>query len=443
MKEKAFYVSAFLRALAEGLISPFLPVFALSLNASKTLIGLLSSLPNISGLFSQLIFSNLAEFFKKKFLIILGSILWAFFWIPIAYVKDPVHLIILISLQSIFYSISIPAWTALFIQSTSSYKRGRITGFLNTWSGIGSFIGNLTAGIILNKFGFVPFFFSLIFLVGLICRIPFIPFKEFKPRKRTLSRVKNAIKNTFNFSNLKKNKKFLNFIIAISFLNFSVAIPGPFFSVYLIQKIGGTKLDIAIISAIGILTAVVFSRSWGTIIDFFGKRVVMVSCLLPISFIPFVYAISNHVIWLYLYAIIAQMSWVGFNLAAFAYLSDLLPKENLSSNVAVYNLFTGLSSSVGPFVGGIIAEFTSIWFVFIVSFIMRSTSIYFFKKLGERPGYKPRGTPYFGIDLSRIPHGIETFISTYSLVLEEFRKESMGFLSMLEKLRRTLEKRKT
>ena len=432
---KSFYNSSFLRSLAEGLINPFLPVFALSLGATKILIGLLSTLPNLTSLFSQLFFGSLTEILKKKLFVIVGGIFWAVFWIPIAYVSDPVHLVILITIQSVLSSMAIPAWTSLLIQSTPSYKRGSIVGYLNTFSGIGSFIGTLLAGVILNRFGFIPFFFYIIFFLGLMSRIFFISFRE--PTSPVYSyKIKEALKRTFDFSVLMRDKKILNFVKAITFLNFAVAIAGPFFSVYIIEKLGGTTMDIAIISAIGVIAAIIFYRSWGTLIDYLGKKTIMLSCLIPICFIPFVYAISNNVFWLYVYAIVAQMSWAGFNMAAFTYLSDIIPKERTSSHIASYNLLTGLSSSAAPFFGGIIADMVGIWIVFIISTLLRISSMYFFDKLEERVGFKPKGIFKFEFVPFEISYRIETFVSTYSLALHQVKKESVKLIYFLKKIKK-------
>lgn len=436
MSMKTFYSSSFLNAISESLIGPFMPIFALYLGATKTLIGLLSSLPNLTGLFSQLFWSSVTETIKKKgFLVVIGGIFWSIFWIPIAYTKDPFHLVVFVTLQALFSSIAIPAWTALLIRLTPSYKRGSIVGYLNTFGGVGSFIGTLVAGFILNKFGFIPFLFYIIFLLGLLSRVQFFFIRE--PAIPVYKeRIREILKRTFIFSELVKNKRLLSLTKAIIFLNFSVAVAGPFFSVYIIEKLSGTNMDIAIISSIGVITAITFYRSWGKLIDYLGKKTIMLSCLIPISFIPFVYAISNHIFWLYLYAIVGNMSWAGFNMAAFTYFSDILPKERISSNVAMYNLLTGLSSAIAPFFGGLIADFSSIWLVFMISTLLRFFSIYFFDKLEERTGFKPRGIFKFEFEPFGLSYRIETFISTYSLAISEVIKESLKIFNIKRYVKR-------
>lgn len=434
---KSFYNSSFFRSLAEGLINPFLSLFALSLGATKTMIGLVSSLPDIAGLFSQIFWGAVTEISKKKTLVILGGMFWAILWIPISQVTNPTSLIILLIIQSVLSSISIPAWTCLLIQNSPSYKRGAITGYLNAFSGIGSLIGNLAGGLILNKFGFTPFLFYMICFFGVMSRVAFLPVKETKTRNSF--KIKNLLAKTFNFKQLKRDRKLMKFIRAMIFMNFAVSIAGPFFSIYTIQKLGGTKMDVALVSAIGVISSIIFYRTWGTIIDHLGKKTVMLSCIIPICFIPFSYAISKNMILVYIYTIAGQISWAGFNTASFAYLSDIIPKENISSNVVMYNLFTGLSQSVAPFIGGVVADMTSIWFVFMLSTVLRVLSIIFFERLEKSDGARHISMLHLAPEPFGLMYRFETFISTYSLALDGVRKESVKLVDYrryLKKIRR-------
>jgi MFS family permease len=428
MSIKYFYKSSFFSSLSEGLILPFIPAFAFYLGATKTFIGILSTLPTLINFFSQLLWSSLTEVTRrKKLLVILGGIIWSIFWIPIAFVKDVNYLIILISLQAFLSSLAIPAWTTLLIHMTSSYKRAQVIGSINTYSSIGSFLGSIFAGIILNRLGFHYFLFFLVFLFGIISKILF--YKVHEPSIYLSSRnIKDSLKRTFDFSNLKKNKKILDLIKAMIFFNFSISIAGPFFSVYILENLGGSKLDIAIIAAINIIIASIFYKAWGTLIDYLGKKAIMLSCIIPISLNPFVYAISNHVYWIYIWTIVVSMSFAGFSMASFTYLSDIVPKERTSSYIAMYNAMTGTSTAIAPLIGGIIADFTSIWLVFIIATFLRISSLYFFDKLEERVGFKPKGIYKFKFEHFDILYRLESFVSTYSLAIEQVKKETMKLI---------------
>lgn len=430
---KSFYASSLMKSLAEEMIAPFIPLYALSLGATKALIGLVSSLPSVAGLLSQAFWGSVAEIVKKKkFLVIMGGIVWSLFWIPISFVKDPYSLIALLLLQSIFSSITVPAWTIMFIQLSPRYKRGEASGNLNTASGIGCFVGNLIGGIILNQFGFVYFLFYIICFIGIVSKLIFLSVKE-PTTSFTGQSLTEVLKSTFSLETLRRNRRLLNLISAIAFLNFSVAIAGPFFSIYIVKNLGGSMMDVAVISAIGFISAIIFYRPWGTLVDYLGTRTVMLSCIIPISFYPFVYAISSSLVWVYLYAVIGQASWAGFNIALFVYLSHILPQERKSSSLATYNMFTGLSSAVAPFVGGLVAELTGIWFVFILSTLLRILSMKILDRMEEKVGLRSRGILRLESEAFGLFARLQTFISTYSLLIERTIRDSLELNNLRKK----------
>lgn len=427
---KSFYTSSFFQALAEGLIKPFIPIFALSLGASKTMIGLISAIPNLINTFSQVFWGVVADMHdRKKLMIMAGGVFWALMWIPIAFVKDPITFLFLLMIQSFLSAISVPSWTASLINETPSYKRGEISANVHTFRAMGSFFGAIASGLILNQFGFAPFVFMLIFFFGSLSRIPFF-FVHFSSMPTYGQKISSQLKKAFNFSELAKEKKLTALIKVMLLLNFATSIAGPFFSVYVIESMAGTKLDIAIISAIGVLFSVLFYKSWGTMIDFIGRKTIMLSTIIPISFLPFVYAVSNNIVWIYIYSIVAHVSWAGFNLAIFTYLSDAIPSNRGTTYVAMYNMITGLSSFIAPMIGGFIADLTNIWNVFIISMLLRMSTIYFIEQLEEKKGLRPKGIFNLEFDYFGISSRLEMFTTTYSMVIYDFRKRGKKYVDL-------------
>lgn len=422
MDERTYYYSSFFASFANNLVSPFLAIYALFLGASKFLIGLLSGLPQLIKLIFQPMWGVITESIRKKvILIIIGKIAWALLWIPIAFVKNPIHLILLVTLQSFFTAALTPAWTSLLIKIIPSYKRGKAKANINVFSESGAFFGSLIGGFLLNKFGFIPFVFYMACFFSILSRIPFGIAEE--PKSVVFKRnLKSILRESYNISQIFKFKELAKLAISISFLHFACSLAGPFFSVYIIEGLGGSKLDIAIISAIGSISAIAFYKPWGTLVDFLGRKTVMLSCIIPISFLPFIYFITPNVFLLYLYAFIVNMSWSGFNLAVFAYLADVIPKEKTPSLISLYNLFTGITSIIGPIIGGFLAEILSIKFVFLISTFLRFSSIIFLEILTEKRGIRPTGIFGSTIIPFDITYRIEGFLTTYSLVFQEVKR---------------------
>lgn len=437
MNVKSFYTSNFFRCLADSLISPFIPVFALLLGATKVLIGLISTLTTLAGLFPQIFWGTLNESMgKKNILIIFGFVAWALMWIPIALVKTPVQLLFLLTVQSLLSAAATPAWTSLFIHITPSYRRAYMASNLDLIGSAGSFIGTLVGGFILNSLGFVPFLFYMVAFLGIISILPFIWTKESATFYYNGMSLTSLLKRTFDFSSIGHEKELVKMIVAITFLNFSVNLVAPFLSVYIVTGLRGNLMNIAIISLIDVLAAIVFYRSWVATVDNSGKKFIMLACIIPISFIPFIYAITPSINWLYAYEVVGKMSWIGFNLAAFAYLASILPKDRMSSSIAVYNLFVGLGSAAGPFVGGILGDTIGLQRLLIISTAMRFSTIFLLDRLEEKKQIKTGGAFGLGFKPFGLAYRIENFVDVYSFVLIETLKRSIKLLDVKNHFKR-------
>ncbi|RLI95709.1 MAG: hypothetical protein DRP00_06405 [Candidatus Aenigmatarchaeota archaeon] len=423
---KEFYRCAFFTSLADALVRPFLSIFAFYLGASKSIVGAISSITSALNILSQFFWSFVVEGSRKrKLFVVLGGILWSLLWIPIGFSKTWQEFLILLSIQSIFSGMITPAWTYLVFSLIPKYRRGRITARINTSTSLGGILGNIIAGIILKLFGLVPFLFFLSFLFGFIGRLMFLPIKEPKYSPKP---IKKNIKEFFDYVGLIKNKKFLNFLIATSLLNFGVNIAGPFFSLYIVEKLG-SSLDVALLAGVATISNILFFNAWGKLVDYLGRKVVMVSCLIPISFLPFVYSISNHIFWIYLYSFFNSLSWAGFNVASFVYLSEVLPKQRKPIFISLYYLLSS-TSLIAPLIGGRIIDYFGFKAAFLTSFSLRILSIIFFERVEEKTGMRIKNLLPSSIDPLGISYRLETFFSTYSLVFQEARKESMKLFNI-------------
>lgn len=431
MSVKHFYVSQLLRSLAEAMISPFLSVFFLFLGATKPLIGLASTLPNIFNLFSQVFWSILSEkSYRKKIFVVFGGIAWAVLWIPIAFVKDVMLLILLLVIQAILSAASAPTWTSLLLRLIPKYKASEVEGNFTLVRNFANLVGTLIAGLILNTLGFLPFFFFIIALFGLLSRLPFIWVREVNFLRRNED-LKTLIKSMWNFSSLKKETKMLRLMIMVTFLNFSVTFSSPFLSVYLVTNKGGSIINVAIISVISAITFIIFSRPWGRTLDKIGPKIVFYVCIIPISFLPSIYVISPKIEWIYVYEVVASLGWTGFNIATFTYLAHAVPREKLDSSIGFYNLIVGLGSSFGPVVGGIVSEKIGLGAVLLISTFLRILSLIFINKLEEEEmKFKYRGD----FDTRGFMYRIENLVSTYSILIRETLGEGLKVLEFTNSL---------
>ena len=422
--EKRVKYSTFFSSLAGSLFSPFLTLYALSLGASNFQIGLISSLTSIVSIIAQLIGTSIAESVKRKILlyIIIDSIGYLFF-IPISLVNNPNHLLILISLQTFFFSFPLQVWNELLVIIFPKWRRGREIGLINKIGSLGSLIAYVVAGYTIRKFGFIPYLFYTAICSGLLSDIVLLGMKE---KTYNTKEVLSSFKETFSFKILKESE-FRNLILIISAFNFSVSVGAPMFSVYLIKNLNADSIQLSLVSIISLIVTLVFSEAWGFVIDFLGRRKVILASLPLISLYPLFYVFSAKMSEIYFFTIIGQLGWVAFNLAMFSYLSDI-SEDSISKKFMFFNVFSSISSSLGSFLSGILAEKIGVASVLIISFWMRLFSSFFFFKLGEKKGYTPRGLFSF-LSPYTLSSYVESFISVYSMVFKEARKTIMDKIS--------------
>jgi MFS family permease len=109
-----------------------------------------------------------------------------------------------------------------------------------------------------------------------------------------------------------------------------------------------------------------------------------------------------------------------------------LPKEKLDSFIGFYNLSTGLGSSIGPFLGGILSESLGLKNLFFLSTFLRFLTVILIEKLEEKPRLRPRLSGLV-FEFLGLGYRIENFISTYSLVMIETLRQGINFLNFKRK----------
>jgi MFS family permease len=408
---KNFYRFEFFRALSSGLISPFISIFALTLGASNLIIGYTSAFTQLCYISFQLLISFILVK-KKKALgsssLFFATFFWAFMWLIIGKSKNPYELLLFLGMQAIFTAIIALSWTNLIVSSIPSHKRGRTISELNRRNAIGSIIATLIAGYILNKYGFVSFVFFASFFFGILASINFFSLKQIKSI---------IIKTNLDVKKDEDNSEFKKLLIGRSFLNFSVGIAAPFLSVYVVKNLGGTTIDIALISITSSLFTILFYRPWGFVVDFVGRKITMLSSLILISTIPLFYAIAPNPIVLYFLVPIGSIGWAGFDIASFAYFSDVIAKRNAFKTTALYNASIEFSTIIGNFFGSFIAQFYGIFYVLIISFILRLFSMPLFVKIKDTKGSKD-----IKIETAEPIKFIEESVTLYLILFSSFEK---------------------
>ncbi len=377
--------------------------YALALGAGSAEIGLLSSIPKLFSMLVQPFAGTWADEAKsiKKLNFVAGLIgkliLVPIALIPFLFVSDKVAaLILLISVFSLFVSISSTSWTEWMANLVPIGMRGKFFGKRNMLAGLSGFATTLVVGWILGAFNSLQGFTIIFILAALGGLVSSYYVTRISDVEREVRRHRGHIVkwNLHSFlDSLKTQKNFSNFIVFATGFTFFVQIATPFFAVYALEvlKIGYGWYALGIAAT---AIAMTFSQPyWGKLSDRFGDKKIILICgilatLVPLFWMLFVKT-PFDVILVDLYA---GFAWAGFDLALFNFLLDSAPPKHRPLYVSNYKILFDNAMFAGPLIGATIATLfasQSLFFlyglqiVFLVSFIGRSMVLYFATKLKE------------------------------------------------------------
>ncbi|MEM2111027.1 MAG: MFS transporter [Candidatus Bathyarchaeia archaeon] len=137
-------------SFGNGVINPFIHIYAAQLGASPTELGWVRAinltLPNIA----QIPWGLAMDRFKKRvFFIFFGGLLYGFLLLPLLFVENVLSFIFFIALSSLFAAMIAPALNSLIGDLCREYNRGRIFANFNAMVSIGSVPATLIAGYVL------------------------------------------------------------------------------------------------------------------------------------------------------------------------------------------------------------------------------------------------------------------------------------------------------
>ena len=383
---------------SDNLAGPYLTLFAMSLGATPSQIGMLSAFPNLLGNILQIPFGMLAEKVRdKRILCIIGGFLARTSWVLIAVLpflftpeKRMAAVIVLASLRIVAANLGGPAWTDL--QAGMYPEQSAASTANRVWSKHRALVVTLAAGLVLAAVPINTILFIGAAILGVASTSVFrqIPFPP-PARKEAGAGGSAGVRFAGFVKAALQNKDFVNYGISAVIWNFGVTFLGSLTAVYFVQDLGGNEGAWALVNASSLAAQIVCQRYWGPLADKFGPKNIMAVSGIAVCFIPALWFLAPTSWVGIVINFISGFAWGGYNLAAFNLLLELTPDENRSMYIGAYNTFMGIATSVGPVLGGFTAEFFGLRSIFLVSFAVRAFGLFLFNRGVSDFGYrKPR-----------------------------------------------------
>ncbi|MBN2028645.1 MFS transporter [bacterium] len=164
---KGLLIYRFSNAVGRAVIIAFLPIFASDLQMTSSQIGILVSTNILLTSILQHGFGKVADRFHRPYLVIGGNILAALPLLLMPLATNFYQLLALGIMMGVGGGVAFPAGGALVTEVGREHGMGNVIGYINMAMNLGSIVGSVVAGCVMDLFG-LPFVFIFGGIVGLL-----------------------------------------------------------------------------------------------------------------------------------------------------------------------------------------------------------------------------------------------------------------------------------
>lgn len=356
-----FWLDGFFAAACDNIAATYLVLYILMLGATPAQIGFMSSLSSLLAALLLLPGAVLVERIGyRKQIILTGGGFARFALVLLAALplikgtQSLVYLAIALSVsRDAMNNLIYPAWMSLTGDIVPLAGRGRYFSSRNFIIGVAGMATTLLFGQVISSSSLpLGYQITLIsaFLLGISSTFSFSRIRD--PNAAAPVHRSSPIAFKKMLGEMSVLPGFMVLIGTTALWNFSLNVPGPFFTVYLVQNLGAGAFMVGLTSIASSLAALLVQPRLGTLADRWGaRRMQMISGLL-IPIVPVAWAFA-HAAWnVILINLVSGALWAAFNLASFNYLLALIPEAKRARFSAIYQVVVMLSLSLGAAAGG-------------------------------------------------------------------------------------------
>jgi MFS family permease len=380
-------------AVYEAFTAGFLIVFAISLGASNTVVGILGALPYIAMILMEIPGAKLVEYFRRKIIFAVATGLSRFVWLliilaPYLFKEHTLFFVggFFFILRCIEYTAD-PSWTSWVADMVPDRARGKFWAQRNMLVSLFGMIASLIAGSYLDMFskeshiGFVTLF---VVGIGIGLASTYIMTRVKEPSYRDHNH--HCFREFFQIDG-----QFRKFCWIIFAFYFGVNIASPFFTVFMLKDLGLSYTYFVLAGAVATISRILANPHFGYVSDKYGDKPVGVICMLGTAIVPLAFLfITPEALWLIIPAqILSGVFWAGMDLTTWNLLLDLTNKEKRALQVAEFNFLTSIPMVLSPIIGGLIADnvtavaLTGIPLLFAIAVLLRAVPAFFLARLSE------------------------------------------------------------
>lgn len=379
--EKNSIINGVASTIVASMSNNYFALFAIGvLGATNYQVGLISSLPQIIGMFAMIlgtaIMSRLQT--KKKFTgrSILYTRLFLIGMFFVMYLPEEYRawtFVILVGLMNLPGAFAMLSWQSFIGDLVSDSRRSSFFSERNRILTIAGMITTLLIGIALqwfNKENPTPYqiLFLLAFIFGVI--EVFYLNRHIEPEREL-----QAEKKKFNFGwDAYSHKPFIYFLICGLFFNFAWQLAWPLFNIYNIKVAHMTGFWISIITVANQIGQIISFKWWGRMADKHSNAKMLAFTAVGMATAPFLTILSTNMYYLTIVNFTSGLFVSGTVLLLFNQLLEVTKDENRGSFIAQYNILLAIIGFIAPQIGVYLLHLSSIETAMNIASALRALS---------------------------------------------------------------------
>lgn len=370
-------------SLTVGFSEAFFGPLAIFLGAADVTIGLLATLPQVIGDFSQLATASLVKAVgSRRRLVLMGiSLQTVALLCASALALRPWHGLAAFMILSVLYwsawMVITPAWQSWMGDLVPDAQRGRYFGWRSRWIQIVTLCSLVAGGLLLESFRNqkTAAGFGLLMALGAAGRILSLIFVG----RQTDVPEPRAGRPGYSLGNFLKDLRRTNFgkfVLFVSLFAAAINVSGSYFVPFVLEELGLGYARFMILLALMFGTKFLTVPVWGRLSDRYGSRRLFVLSCAFFCLPPLLLLLSRNFYYLFLVQIIGGIGVGGFELCSFNFLLDNTEPERRTQAAAYYQVLTGFGIVSGAIAGGLLLKHSPMGLkpfaaVFLISGILR------------------------------------------------------------------------
>jgi MFS family permease len=380
MQERAMrnlWWDGFFAESSEVIWLQYFALYALALGASTGLIGVLAATSGLLAALSMWPGAMLAEKTRQhKFIVLLtgGSmarlvflLLAAIPWIATGNLA--LGLVALgAALKGFFSSVAMPAWSAFVAEFVPARLRGRYFASRDFARQLASLGMVPLVGLLIYKIGGLEGWqvaWLLAFVAGMMSSAFFVRI----PRNATTAgqRSDGQPRQADGKASALRDPNFLWFAGALGLFHLFVMLAGPFFSVYLVEKLGASTLWVGLTLAATPIGAMIAQPMIGRLNDRLGAKWLLVASGLTIPVLPWLWIFATEPWHILFVNVLGGALWAGGLLGTFNLMLAIAPPHKRPSYAGLQQAAVFVASFLGPLAGGFLIGALGFKMIFFLS----------------------------------------------------------------------------